>query len=432
MADQQIALKAQPTTFAPALATLREREAQAPVRAANLKTAGLQQERLGQDIELRQRELDAPQMANIFMDMSALPVLLDKGNVREAAQLGLALSDKMNQVGMNTEQFDRILAGIRVDPEGASRILKENIIPAVRPHMPNILAQVPGAGLQNLQTGQTPQGEDFTLSRGAQRFDAQGNLIAGNVPEEAPETGAAFTLTPGGQRFGPGGELIAENLRVRDPETVINLGAAETEANKEFGKGIGDRANDRIGVAQEASNQDAQLDRVLLAITEGAETGIGSEFFLDMKNIGESFFGMDFANVADQEVIRQVQNEMALRLRNPDSGLGLTGSTSNRDLEFLKASVVGLARTEGGNILMIEFMKRKNQMKRDIADEQTRLIADNDGKIPSDLDSKLLKFVDEYPLFNAQERSQLGSLGTTGVDASGATSIGRFRVQTVQ
>ena len=98
---------------------------------------------------------------------------------------------------------------------------------------------------------------------------------------------------------------------------------------------------------------------------------------------------------------------MALRLRNPESGLGLTGNTSNKDLQFLKDSVVGLARTEQGNKLIIKFMMRQNDMKKAVARKQTQIRQANDGKTPDDIDSQIMDFIDNYEFFSKGEREQI-------------------------
>ena len=111
---------------------------------------------------------------------------------------------------------------------------------------------------------------------------------------------------------------------------------------------------------------------------------------------------------------------MALRLRNPTSGLGLTGSTSNKDLDFLKASVPGLQRSEAGNIKIIEYTKRVNQFKRNVAAEQGRLIAENGGKVPGDLDTKISQFINNYQFFSDEERAELEQ-----INAENKSLVGR-------
>ncbi len=210
---------------------------------------------------------------------------------------------------------------------------------------------------------------------------------------------------------------------------LINLEAAANkpenqivqEANKALGKEIGKSVQKTIAAGREAVNQNVQLDTVALALAGGARTGFGEETILNLRSLGQTF-GIDTGSLAGGELVRKLSNEMALRLRNPDSGLGLTGNTSNKDLDFLKASVVGLGRTEEGNKEIIKAMQRFNGMKIAIANEQSRLIKENGGSVPSDIDANLLSFANAYELFSPKEREQISSI--TG-DIGPVTSEGQ-------
>jgi hypothetical protein len=207
----------------------------------------------------------------------------------------------------------------------------------------------------------------------------------------------------------------------RDSALVnVNTGA-EGAFDKALGGFVAERVDGRVAQAQDAITQNVQLDRVLLAMSQGAETGFGSETILNLKSFGQNVLGLEFGeDIGEQEVIRKVANEMALRLRNPDSGIGLTGNTSNQDLAFLKASVIGLQRTPAGNRLIIRFMRRQNEMKIALAQEQQRLMASPDFD-PRMLDSQLMEFANNYQFFDEGEREEiervLNSKSTTDEDS---------------
>lgn len=195
---------------------------------------------------------------------------------------------------------------------------------------------------------------------------------------------------------------------IMKPETQVNIGdKASAAGTKKFAENVGEMASSRIAEAQSAQQQNQQLDRVLLSLSRGAQTGSGEEFFLDMKNLGNTMFGLDLPESAqEQEVIRKVSNEMALRLRNPESGLGLTGSTSNKDLQFLKDSVIGLARSEGGNAKLIDLMKRMNDLRIATSREQARIVRE-EGGVPLDIDDRLMEFVNNYDLLSDDEIKEI-------------------------
>lgn len=203
------------------------------------------------------------------------------------------------------------------------------------------------------------------------------------------------------------GVLARSTIKSPTTNFTVNQPPIEKAADKKFGEGVGERASKRIQEAQVSAQANADLDRMLLALDRGAQTGFGEELILNIKSLGNTAFGLEFdESDSEAEIIRKLSNEMALRLRNPDSGLGLTGSTSNKDLDFLKASVPGLQRTEGGNLKIIDYAKRVNKLKSDAAAYQAQLIQQSGG-VPQDLDAKVMDFVNNYELFSAAERAEL-------------------------
>ena len=200
------------------------------------------------------------------------------------------------------------------------------------------------------------------------------------------------------------------NIDLSKPEQSI-----VDEANKVVGAKLGEEVASVYKGASEGISQNQRLDRVTLAISRGAKTGAGAEFILNMKSLGKTF-GLPIGDLSEQEVIRKVSNEMALRLRNPDSGLGLTGNTSNKDLDFLKASVVGLGRTKEGNLAIVKAMKRLNKFKIALATEQKRLINLKGGSVPLDLSGKLLDFANSYEMYTDAERKAIEAALPEGVN----------------
>jgi hypothetical protein len=193
----------------------------------------------------------------------------------------------------------------------------------------------------------------------------------------------------------------------------------EVEANKKLGAGVGDRANTRLDMAQEARNQNVILDSIKMEIGKGAQTGWGQETILNLRNAMKTM-GFDSKDLSGQEMIRKFSNEQALRLRNPDSGLGLTGNTSNKDLAFLSNSVTGLGRTVQGNLKIIEYSQKFNNLKMETAKYQQKLIRENGNRVPADLDEKVLEFVDNYKMFSEEEMSEMKQLSQEGPPMQGA------------
>ena len=202
-------------------------------------------------------------------------------------------------------------------------------------------------------------------------------------------------------------EIAKRNASSREAENLKSpyLESAEQKRGEGAGKAISDVNN----MAREAINQNARLDTVMNALTKGSGTGLGKETIMKLRSLGKTF-GLDTGDLSGQELIRSIQGEMALRARNPESGLGLTGNTSNRDLEFLKSIVPGLEITEQGNIAIINSLKKINKMKIDLARYQGKLIKENGGKMPMDLETKMLDYANAYEIFTEEERKRMGDM----------------------
>jgi hypothetical protein len=251
----------------------------------------------------------------------------------------------------------------------------------------------------------------YTADKGGMPFASSGQGIYDKRTGEITTPAAPKPMSPRDAAFSRLAPKDQRAVLLGQGKTQVNVNtgsapAITTEANKVVGKKLGESVATRYQQADEAVKQNAQLNQVSTAIAQGADTGLGAELILDIKSFGQTL-GLDTGDLSGQELIRKVSNEMALRLRNPESGMGLTGSTSNADLKFLKDSVVGLGRTEAGNQLIIESMKRYNQLKIDVAKEQDRLIRENGGNVPSNLNGELMRFVNSYDLFTPEERSAM-------------------------
>jgi len=113
-------------------------------------------------------------------------------------------------------------------------------------------------------------------------------------------------------------------------------------------------------------------------------------------------------NVSSQELVTAMQNQQALRLRNPESGFGLTGNTSDRDVRFLKETVAGLEKTEQGNVAMLTVMMAKQRRDAQIERLKADYIFEN-GTLKGWGEARK-RFVEATPLFDEQESALLTGL----------------------
>jgi len=158
MVDTRIPLAGEPTNV---LANLADVSARRDVRESNLATAAQGRQLRGQTIQAQERQLNAPELASIFMDIETIPVLLDGGKQKEAGQVGILLSDRLHDAGLDTQQWDRVLNLMSKDPASASKLIKENFLPSLRTAMPDVMRQVTDSQgnkvFENLGTGERQQ-----------------------------------------------------------------------------------------------------------------------------------------------------------------------------------------------------------------------------------------------------------------------------------
>lgn len=104
-------------------------------RLAEVDIAGArqQQELTAQAAAAPSKSLIRGRTQAMVMDVMSLPNLLDSGQQAEAGRLGLHIRDNMIELGMDTEQMGRTLRLMSQDPAGASRFLKESILPGLQP-----------------------------------------------------------------------------------------------------------------------------------------------------------------------------------------------------------------------------------------------------------------------------------------------------------
>jgi len=98
---------------------------------------------------------------------------------------------------------------------------------------------------------------------------------------------------------------------------------------------------------------------------------------------------------------------------------GMAGGHREMILGVLRAAGEGMTSGEIALACVLarhRVMKRMNELKIAAAQEQARVIRNNRGVVPLDLDDKLMSFVNQYPFFSESERKQIESM--TGIRAN--------------
>ena len=358
--------------------------------------------------------------------MQIADVSIQYPGFRENIESAMTIGGEMREQQVNDEKS--FYQSIITNPEGAADITRQRVEMLVNS------GRDPSQSLELLSELENPETSEEALN-------TVESMYAMRFPDEYKTYQEALGSEDYNKPFlsdgtaNPAYQEYQERLRMAGrSETNINLPSPTNKATETFGEGIGDRANTRLEHAQSAQSQNTQLERMSEALAEGARTGTGQASLLTLKNIGQSLFNLPISEEAtEQEVIQALSNRLALEIRNPTSGLGLPGSTSNRDLNFLIGAVPGLQRTPEGNAQLIEYFMKINDMKQDVAQEQQRIIDENEGTVPFNLDSQLMKYLNDYELLDGDEEALISDILelTPEETPPEATRVGRFTITPV-
>jgi hypothetical protein len=168
----------------------------------------------------------------------------------------------------------------------------------------------------------------------------------------------------------------------------INLDTNETTPMGAAPAGSGQQINVDVG---DKTFQKKILETSLAALKEAGKGAQSAEQMLPMLNILNkadiytgpfadevqyarrlgSVLGLPTnANIGD--LVTSAQNQMALIFRNPASGMGLPGATSERELDFLLAAVPGMAQTVEGRKQLAEILTLTAKVKRERYDQMKK------------------------------------------------------------
>ena len=265
-------------------------------------------------------------------------------------------------------------------------------------------------------------GKGFTLGAGQKRFDAQGNPIASVAPNPVKPD----VLTP---------EAEAQRIRIaRAKKTDISVAApdvtvspGETEEQKGLGKYRVGVFSDTQKEAKNAINQNRQLN-ALSQLLEQQATGRGTPTIRNIQALAQTF-GIPIGDPKEVGAFQASETliaEIALRMRNPESGLGLTGNTSEKDLAFLRSIPPSAGKSKIGNRLTVNALKKINDRKIAVARLADSLASD-DGRFSFE-DINKIRALEETPIFGEKDRALLAD----AQNEAGISKVGRFTVEVVE
>lgn len=282
--------------------------------------------------------------------------------------------------------------------------------------------------ISTLSGGQAPQGVDPGVWGGfvqANPEEAMGALLQGQMSQSQAEAErqAAWEMWQRQQDYlranpepakptddmreyeaavqqGYGGTIqdwIMDTKRAGASQTNIDMkgaGAWETESAKLFAK----RYDEMTTQAAKAQEMLGLYDIAAQALDSGLRTGAMGSGEQALRQFGVYLGIGDADKVAGGELLSAVTNRMALMMRNPDSGMGMPGAVSDRDLTFLKEAQIGLDRSPEGNRQMLEAFRKIEQRKIEIAQLADQYIMEH-GRMDPSFNQYVREYAKANPLF---------------------------------
>lgn len=214
-------------------------------------------------------------------------------------------------------------------------------------------------------------------------------------------------------------------------KTEINLTqTGEKEYEKQSAKDFAEMNRKLIEGAQSARMKIGMLTRMDQLLSDPSiYTGAGASKLLAAKKLAKAA-GIDVGDVSAPEAVQAIGNQLALELRNPAGGAGMPGAMSDKDREFLQASVPGLGQTPEGNRKIVDYMKRVSQRSVDVERLRQDYVRKN-GRLNEGFYRELENFSNANPLFpeagsaKPQQRTQMAPQDIDASLANARAAIAR-------
>lgn len=205
--------------------------------------------------------------------------------------------------------------------------------------------------------------------------------------------------------------------------TTINTGDGSSEYNKALDKKYAESFMTIQDGAQSARGKLATLGALSQALKKSGDTGYGGETILTLQQAGR-LFGVEIGDVGPKEAARALGNQLALQLRSPSGGAGMPGAMSDKDREFLVASVPGLTKTPEANAKLVDFMTKVEERSIQVA-ELAQAYQERNGQIDNGFYRELSQWSEANPLFPENDAGDLPDLSGMSDEELEALANGR-------
>lgn len=329
---------------------------------------------------------------------AAMPQAIQRA--QEQAMRGRMMGLQEQQFGMQADEYRRKLAAAEQQRQMVARFAA-NLPPEQRD-----AALLAPEKFIELMVPQAPKLETI--------FDDQGReqkaWVRGPGSVPTPVGGAKQTPMPWEYEIGPDGQPRMRPGVLSAKSQVAAAGAGrnnvtfvqEKEENKAVGKHYGEQFGDIQKAGFSAQSKISRLDR-LSQVLDGLQTGKLTPAMTNVKATLESLGISVDDKLGAAQAAEAISNEIALQMRNPAGGAGMPGAMSDKDREFLVATVPGLAKTPQGNRLLIETSKRLAQRDQQVA-KIARDYRRKHGQLDEGFYDELQRFSDANPLFDGMSQ----------------------------
>lgn len=242
------------------------------------------------------------------------------------------------------------------------------------------------------------QGQERRIIKGADGFNYYADSGERVLPGVEAKSDRPWWAPEGGS-VDPA-YLAAKKAGATNVSTYTNVESPkfQSEFDKTTGKKLGE---DALNIAQQgakASSRIGMLKRMRTALNTGISTGFGEKQLLSLRRAGKAL-GVDTGELGEAELLNALGNQLALELRNPSMGAGMPGAMSDKDREFLVASVPGLEKTPEGNKKLIDYALRVEDRKKEIAKYASEYRKKNRGRLDLEFYDALAQWAEATSLF---------------------------------
>lgn len=198
-------------------------------------------------------------------------------------------------------------------------------------------------------------------------------------------------------------DWIIEGRRAGASSTTIDMGRQETEYDKTRGKQFAERANTIEADANAARGTLSTLSAMEREMSDpNFYSGPWAERVRGAKRVAAAL-GLDPEAVGSMEAFNTLASRAVLESMGGSLGAGF----SNADRDFVMGQVANLDNSPEGNRRIIEFQRKINERKVQIAELAREYARENGGRLDAGFDERLAEWSEANPLFPQEETESI-------------------------